>query len=57
MSTSTSIKLAIAGIIAIVFAGFVLRAAVKLANAAMHSFLVLALVLIVVIWLSAKIKK
>ena len=56
MTTSTSIKLAIAAVIAIVFAGFVLRAAMRLASAAMHSMLVLVLLVIVVIWMAAKFR-
>ncbi|HKS21966.1 MAG TPA: hypothetical protein VJZ76_04145 [Thermoanaerobaculia bacterium] len=50
MRTSTSIKLAIAGVVALLFAGFVLRAAMRLASAAMHSMLVLVLVVVIVLW-------
>lgn len=50
MTTQTSIKLAIAGVIAIVFAGFVLRAAMRLASAAIHSLLGLAVVVILILW-------
>ena len=56
MSTSTSIKLAIAAVVALFFAGFLLRAAMRLASAAMHSMLVLVLLVIVVIWLAAKFR-
>jgi len=50
MTTSTSIKLAVAAAIALFFAGFVLRAATRLAAAAMHSMLVLVLVVVVILW-------
>jgi hypothetical protein len=56
MRTSTSIKLAIAAVIALLFAGFVLRAAMRLASAAMHSMLVLVLIVVVVIWAAAKFR-
>jgi hypothetical protein len=56
MRRSTSIKLAIAAVIALFFAGFVLRAAVRLASAAMHSFFILALLVIVAIWAAAKLR-
>lgn len=56
MRPSTSIKLAIAGVLCIVFAGFVLRAAMRLAAAAMHSFFVLALVLGCALWISIKLR-
>jgi len=50
MRTSTSIKLAIAAVIALFFAGFVLRAATRLASAAMHSMLMLVVVAVVILW-------
>jgi hypothetical protein len=56
MRTSTSIKLAVAAVVALLFAGFILRAAMRLASAAMHSMLVLVLVVIVVIWVAAKFR-
>jgi hypothetical protein len=56
MRPSTSIKLAVAAVVALLFAGFVLRAAMRLASAAMHSMLVLVLVVIVVIWIAAKFR-
>jgi hypothetical protein len=56
VTTSTSIKLAIAAVVALVFAGFILRAAMRLASAAMHSMLVLVLVVIVVIWAVSKFR-
>ena len=56
MRTSTSIKLAIAGVVALFFAGFVLRAAMRLASAAMHSMLVLVLVVVIVLWVVWKFR-
>jgi hypothetical protein len=53
MRPSTSIKLFIAGVLCILFAGFILRAALRLASAAMHSFFVLALVVGVMVWAAA----
>ena len=50
MRTSTSIKLAIAAVVALFFAGFVLRAATRLASAAMHSMLMLVVVVVVILW-------
>jgi len=50
----TSIKLAIAAVIAIVFAGFILRAAMRLASVAMHSLFFAVLLLGVIAWLAAK---
>jgi hypothetical protein len=50
MRTATSIKLAVAAVIALLFAGFILRAAMRLASAAMHSMLVLVLVVVIVLW-------
>ena len=57
MRPSTSIKLAIAGVLCIFFAGFVLRAAMRLASAAMHSFFVLALVLGIALWAAMKMRE
>ncbi len=50
MRTSTSIKLAVAAVVALFFAGFVLRAATRLASAAMHSMLMLVVVVVVILW-------
>jgi hypothetical protein len=52
----TATKLAIAAVIAIVFAGFVLRAAMKLAATAMHSILGAIVVVVLVAWVVAKMK-
>jgi hypothetical protein len=56
MRPSTSIKLAIAGVLCLFFAGFVLRAAMRLASAAMHSFFVLALVIGIAVWAAMKLR-
>ena len=56
VTTSTSIKLAIAAVIARFFAGFILRAAMRLASAAMHSMLALVLVVIIVLWVAWKFR-
>lgn len=48
--TETSIKLAIGAVVVLVFAGFILRAALRLAATAMHSilgaFVIVALILL-----------
>jgi len=54
MRASTSIKLAIASVIAIFFAGFVLRAAVRLASVAMHSLFFAILLVVIIAWVVAK---
>jgi hypothetical protein len=54
MRRSTSAKLFLAAIIGLFFAGFILRAAARLAAAAMHSFFILALLAIVAIWVATK---
>jgi hypothetical protein len=56
LRTATSVKLAIAGVIALLFAGFILRAAMRLASAAMHSMLVLVLVVVIVLWVAWKFR-
>jgi hypothetical protein len=57
MRLSTSLKLMIAAIIALFFAGFLMRAALKLANAAMHSFFIFGLLVIIAIWALGGLKK
>ncbi|HJW95759.1 MAG TPA: hypothetical protein VJ901_19265 [Thermoanaerobaculia bacterium] len=47
-------KLLIAAIIAIFFAGFVLRAAVRLASVAMHSLFFAILMAVVIVWVMMK---
>ena len=49
MRPQTATKLAIAAVIAILFAGFILRAA-------MHSMFIAVLVLIVIVWVLAKFR-
>ena len=52
----TQTKLAIAAVIAILFAGFVLRAAVRLASVAMHSLFFAILLVVVIVWIVAKLR-
>ena len=52
----TQTKLAIAAVIAILFAGFVLRAAVRLASVAMHSLFFAILLVVVIAWIVAKLR-
>ena len=54
MRPQTATKLAIAAVIAILFAGFILRAAMKLAATAMHSILGAIVIVVLVAWLFAK---
>jgi hypothetical protein len=50
----TATKLAVAGVICVFFAGFVLRAAMRLAATAMHSILFAAILVVLVVWVFAK---
>jgi ABC-type bacteriocin/lantibiotic exporter with double-glycine peptidase domain len=52
--TETTIKIVIAAVIAVLFAGFILRAAMKLAATAMHSLAGLVVILLLVGWLLLK---
>jgi hypothetical protein len=52
--TETSVKIAIAAIIVLLFAGFILRAALRLAATAMHSLLGAFVILALILWLFAK---
>jgi len=54
MRTQTAVKLAVAGVIAIFFAGFILRAAMRLASVAMHSLFFALLLVGVIAWIAAK---
>ncbi len=54
MKPETSIKLAIAAIVLLFFAGFVLRAAMRLAATAMHSLFGMLVVVVLVVLLFAK---
>ncbi len=54
MRPQTATKLAIAAVIAIFFAGFILRAAMKLAATAMHSILFAIVLVVLVVWVFVK---
>ena len=56
MKAETSIKLAIAAVILILFAGVILRAAMRLAATAMHSLFGMMVIVVLVIILFAKSK-
>ena len=56
MRPQTATKLAIAAVIAIFFAGFILRAAMKLAATAMHSILFAIVLIVVVGWVVVKMR-
>jgi len=56
LAVRTQTKLAIAAVIAIFFAGFVLRAAVRLASVAMHSLFFAILLVVVIVWIVAKMR-
>lgn len=57
MRASTATKLAIAAVIAILFAGIILRAAMKLAATAMHSILGAIVIVVLVGWVMMKTRK
>jgi len=54
MRTQTAAKLAIAAVICILFAGVILRAAMKLAATAMHSILFCIVLVVLVLWVALK---
>lgn len=56
MRSSTTIKLAIAAVIAILFGGLALRAAMRLVSTATHSLFFGVLLLVLVVWIFAKRK-
>jgi hypothetical protein len=56
MRPQTATKLAIAAVIAILFAGFILRAAMKLAATAMHSILGAVVIVVIVAWVFVKMR-
>lgn len=56
MRPASSFKLALAAVVVLLFAGFVFRAALRLASAAMHSLFVTILLAIVVVWIIAKLR-
>jgi uncharacterized membrane protein YfcA len=57
LKLSTTIKLAIVAVIAILFGGLFLRAAVRLVSTATHSLFFGVVLLVVVVWMFAKRKK
>ncbi|HEX7140638.1 MAG TPA: hypothetical protein VF219_22490 [Vicinamibacterales bacterium] len=54
MKTETSIKLAIAALAVLLFAGFILRAALRLATTAMHSLFGAFVIVVLIVILFAK---
>jgi heme A synthase len=56
LKSSTTIKLAIAAVIAILFGGLALRAAMRLVSTATHSLFFGVLLLVFVVWIFAKRK-
>jgi len=54
LKTSTTVKLAIAAVVLLMFGGFALRAAMRLVNTATHSLLFGVLLLVMVVWIFAK---
>jgi hypothetical protein len=56
LKTSTTVKLAIAAVLAILFGGFALRAAMRLVNTATHSLFFGVILLVIVVWIFAKRK-
>ena len=54
MRPQTATKLAVAAAVCIFFAGFVLRAAMRLASTAMHSLVFAVLLAVVAVWVFAK---
>lgn len=54
MRAQTAAKLAVVGVICILFAGVILRAAMKLAATAMHSILFMILLVVLVLWIAMK---
>jgi hypothetical protein len=54
VKTETGIKLAIAAVVVLLFAGFILRAAMRLAATAMHSLLGAFAILVLIVILFAK---
>ena len=54
MRPQTATKLAVAATVCIFFAGFVLRAAMRLASTAMHSLVFAGMLAVVAVWVFAK---
>jgi heme A synthase len=57
LRSSTTIKLAIAAVIAILFGGVALRAAMRLVSTATHSLFFGVLLLVMVVWIFASRKR
>jgi hypothetical protein len=54
LKSSTAAKLAIVAVIALLFGGLALRAAMRLVSTATHSLFFGALLLVLVVWIFAK---
>ncbi|MEO6259044.1 MAG: hypothetical protein ABIP63_01795 [Thermoanaerobaculia bacterium] len=54
MRPQTATKLAVAAAFCIFFAGFVLRAAMRLASTAMHSMVFAVILVVLAVWVFAK---
>jgi hypothetical protein len=54
LKSATIIKLAIVAVIALLFGGLALRAAMRLVSTATHSLLFGVLLLVIVVWIFAK---
>jgi heme A synthase len=57
LKSSTTIKLAMAAVLAILFGGLALRAAMRLVSTATHSLFFGVLLLVFVVWIFASRKK
>jgi LPXTG-motif cell wall-anchored protein len=57
LKLSTTVKLAIVAVIALLFGGLALRAAMRLVSTATHSLFFGVLLLVIVVWVFAKRKK
>ena len=57
MRLSTTIKLAIAAVLAILFGGLALRAAMRLVSTATHSLFFGVVLLVLVVWIFASRKR
>jgi len=54
MRPQTATKLAVAATFCILFAGFVMRAAMRLASTAMHSLVFAVMLVVVAVWVFAR---
>jgi hypothetical protein len=57
LKTATTVKLAIAALLAILFGAVALRAAMRLVNTATHSLFFGVILLVIVVWIFAKRKR